>query len=81
MEEKGIPLQTDSFNKQRNLTRFILGSARWVDLCTQQNLQVYIEALTGFSYVYHPDGLNTLLSQGCILEMAPAVETVGERYI
>ena len=30
-------------------------------------LKVYIEALTRFSHVYSPDGLNnTLLSQGCV---------------
>lgn len=33
-----------------------------------ENLKVYREALTGFSRVYCPDGLNhTLLSQGCVL--------------
>ena len=32
-------------------------------------LKVYTEALTGFSPIYHPEGLNlVLLSQGCVLE-------------
>ena len=32
----------------------------------------------GFDHVYRPDGLNyTLLSQGCILEMAPVVGIRG----
>lgn len=35
-------------------------------------LEVYIEALTGLSYVYHPDGANTLLSQGCVLGLHPS---------
>ena len=45
-------------------------------------LKVYIKALTGFSHIYRSDCLNnTLLSQGCILEMAPFVRTVGGTYI
>ena len=32
-------------------------------------LNVYVEALTGFSHLYRPDDLNnTLVSQGCMLE-------------
>ena len=35
-----------------------------------------MEALTGLSHTYHPDGLNnTVLSQGCVLE------TTGRMYI
>ena len=46
------------------------------------NPQVHIEALMGFSNIYSPYGLNsTLLSQGCIFETAPAVETVGATCI
>lgn len=38
-------------------------------------LTVCIEALVRFSHVYSPDGLsNTLLSQGSVLETAPAME-------
>ena len=49
---------------------------------TAKILRVYIEALTGFSHVFSPDGLDsTLLSQGCILETAPTVGTVGRMYI
>ena len=45
-------------------------------------LKVYIEVFTGFSHVFHPDDLhNTLLSQGCALEAAPSVRTVGGIYI
>lgn len=33
-------------------------------------LKVYIEAFTGLSHVYCPYGLNTLLSQGCVLKTA-----------
>ena len=58
-------------------------AARWVDLCTpHQDLKVSIEALTEFSHMYCPDGLiNTLLSQGCVFEMAPTVGRVGGIYI
>ena len=36
-----------------------------------RTLQVYIEALTGLSYVHHPDGLsNTLLSHARVLEIS-----------
>ena len=45
-------------------------------------LEVYIEALTGFSHVYCPDGLsNTILSQGYLLVIAPTVGTMGREYI
>lgn len=38
-----------------------------MDLCAY--LKVYTEALTRFSHIHWPDGLNnTLLSQGCFLE-------------
>ena len=41
-------------------------------------LKVYIEALTGFSHIHSPDGLdNTLLSQGYV----PTVGMVGRVYI
>ena len=44
-------------------------------------LKVYIEALTGFSHVYHPDGLNTtFLCQGCILGAASG-NREGKKYI
>lgn len=34
-------------------------------------LKVYVEALTGFSLIYHPNGLsNTLPFQACILEIS-----------
>lgn len=45
-------------------------------------LKVCVEALIGFSCIYSPDRLNNpLRSQGCILEAAPSVGTVGEMYI
>lgn len=45
-------------------------------------LSVYIEATPGFSCVHSPDGLNsTVLSPGCILEVAPTVGIMGRKYI
>ena len=45
-------------------------------------LRIYIQALTEFSHLASPDGLNnTLLSQGCVLEVAVSVETLGRMYI
>lgn len=38
-------------------------SKQWTAL-TSQLLEVYIEALTGFSHIPSPDSLNTFLSQG-----------------
>ena len=47
-----------------------------------RTLEECIEALIGFSHVYHPDGLNTtLLSEGCIPAMTPAMKMVGRIYI
>ena len=53
--------------------------ARWVDLGTCRTiLEVYREALTGFSHIFCPDGLNhTLLSQDCILETSSHCRNVG----
>lgn len=47
-------------------------AARWRYLPpTPQILKVSKEALPGFSYIYHPDGLSTTsLAQGCILGTA-----------
>ena len=48
-------------------------------------LEECIEALTGFSHVYrvyYPDGLSiTLLSEGCIPAMTPAMKMVVRTYI
>ena len=44
-------------------------------------LKVYIDVLIGFSDIFSPDHLNTLLSQDCVLEEAPPVGTVGKLYI
>ena len=39
--------------------------------------KVYIDAFSGFSHIYLPDGLNnTSLCQSCILEMVPTVGMV-----
>jgi len=35
----------------------------------------------GFTHVYSAGGLNTLLSEGCVLEVTPSVGTVGRMYI
>ena len=61
-----------SFNKQGNLhTRLILGGwkmSRSTHL-PARILKVYTKDLTGFSHIYHPEGLNsTPLSQSCVLE-------------
>lgn len=46
---------------------------------TSRILRVYIESFTGVSHVCHPGGPNNpFLSQGCVLETAPAVGTVGQ---
>ena len=63
-----------SFNKQGNLhKRLVLGGCKIsgsLRLPTRI-LEVRIEALTGFSLVFSPDGLNnTLFSQGLVLEIA-----------
>ena len=43
---------------------------------------VYIAALTGYSHIYGPDGLNNiLLSEGCVLEMSPRKAMVGRTHI
>ena len=60
------------FNKQVNLhMRLVLGSCNMSRSLHSpaRILKVYTEALTGFSHIFSPDGLNnTLLSQCFILE-------------
>lgn len=60
------------FNKQRSLhTRLLLGGHKISG--SPRPPEVCVENLTGFSHIYSPDGLNsTLLSQSCILELAPS---------
>ena len=56
-------------------------TARRVDLCTcLPKLKIYVEALIGFSQVFSPDGLNTLLSQVCVLDI-PTTGILGGMYI
>ena len=60
-----------SFNQQGNLQELYWLATRWLDRRTHlpslYNLKFYIELLTGFSHVYHPDGLNnTLLWRLCL---------------
>ena len=59
-------------NKQGALhARLVLGNRKTSrSLCTPTGiLKAYVEALTGFNLIYHPDSLNnTLLSQGHVLE-------------
>lgn len=68
------------FSKQGDLyLRLVLSSSK-MSKSTQlpaRILKVYIETLIGFRLISSPDCLNTLLSQGCILETAPAVEVGG----
>lgn len=71
-EERGSHSRTEGgrFSKQGNLhTRVVLGSRKMsVSLTGLPHLKVYVEALTGFSHIFHPDG--TSLSQGCGLGVA-----------
>ena len=46
-----------------------------------RELNVHIAALTGFCHIYCPDGINTVLFQGCVLGTAPTVGLVGKIYI
>lgn len=54
---------------------------RQVLLCTDPPESVYGEALTGFSHIFNPDGLNTLLSSRPCPWKAPTVGTLGGVYI
>lgn len=68
------------FDKQKILhRRLVLGCCKMSKSphLTTKILKVYIEALTEFSHMYHPDDLsNTLLSQ-----VTPSVGIVGGMYI
>ena len=66
-KERGthIRMEDDRFNKQGDR-----GNERSLHLLTRL-LEVYLEALTGFSHLSYTDSLsNTLLAQGCVLEVA-----------
>ena len=53
-----------------------------ISATTHQNLKVYTEALKGFFYLHHPNGLNnTLLFQGCVLGAASIVGKASRMYI
>lgn len=70
------------FHKQGNLsTKLRLGClkmGRSLHL-SMRILEVYIEALTGFSYMYYPEGLNhTLFSQGSVIENGSHCRIVGQ---
>lgn len=84
-EAKYSSLVVDPFNKQDNLhTRLALDNhkiSRSLHLPTRI-LKIYREDLTWFSPLFNPDSLsNALLSQGCILEIAPCVGMMGKTYI
>ena len=70
-------LVSGSFNQQGSLhMRLVLGGCKMSRSphLPARILKVYIEVLTGFSHEFSPDGLNNILiSQGCALEMAPAM--------
>lgn len=56
-------------------------AARPADLC-YQNHNTFIEALTGFSYVHCPDGLDIIpLSQGSVLDCPLGAEKAGITYV
>lgn len=84
-EERGRPLQIGLWEVQyaRELHRrlVLLGGCKMSRSphFPTKILKVSIEALTGFGHVFSPDGLNTLLSQGCILGTAPTLGTVRGR--
>lgn len=64
--------------------RFVLGRSKTRKYLHPQAriLKIYYtNALTGFSYIYQPDGFNNLLSQGHVPGTAPAVGMVGGTYI
>lgn len=60
--------------------RLDLGHQRRVDLPLTKHVKVYIEALSAFiHYIVRTDGLNTFLSQGCVLETATSAGIVAGR--
>lgn len=68
------------FNKQGDLLmKLILGGHKMSRSPhpLARILNIYIEALTGFSLIYSPDGLNTLLSQGHVLGTALSMGMVS----
>ena len=69
------------FNKQGNLLRRLASGGHKTSGSPHplaRILHVCIKALTGFSHIYHPDGLNnTLLSQGCVLENSSSCGNSG----
>lgn len=77
--------QVAGFNKQGNRrTSLVLGGCKMTRSLhlLARILKVYTEGIMGFSHISCPDGLNnTLLSQGCVSEMAPDLGTVGKAYI
>ena len=46
-----------------------------------RKLNSHVASLTEFCHIYCPDGLNTMLFQGCVLGTAPTVGMVGKIYI
>ena len=78
-------LVSGSFNKRGNShARLVVGDrkTRRSPHLTTRILRICIEALMGFSHVYTPGGLNnTLLSLGCVLEVAPSKGPVCGTYI
>lgn len=85
-KKEADPLQTGRWqlSQARALTtRLVSGSCKMSRSLPSpaRILGVYVEALVGFSHMYCPGGLNTTsLSQGCVLEMAPAIGTGGRMY-
>ena len=58
------------------LIEFVLGSHKTSK--SSHSASRILKVLIGLSHIYHPNDLNdTLLSQGCLLETAPNVGTVG----
>lgn len=84
--EKGanhFTLVGGGFDRQENLHRMtVLVTDKQISSLAQENLTSLYRGSMGFIFVVSPDDLdNTMLSPGCILELAPGVGTVDRTYI
>lgn len=83
VEADHIILAGGSFNKQDIFhMRLVLGGDK-MNRSPQpptRILRLYIDDLLRFSHIFSPVGLsNTLLSEGCVLQVAPSRRMVGRR--
>lgn len=78
---RSVSLTGGSFSKEENLnTRLFLNGRKKNRslLPPARILRVCMTALTGFRHIFTLHGLNTLLSQGYAIEIAPSVGMVVE---